>query len=217
MFKVAALTAVVINIFDFLLASPATLKEYPELLSKGGSGVRAACFVGGLVIAAMPSTTLRWRLTLTAQLSLVKLIPAAILAYRMRDDGLIFAVYYADRMTFLLGFCGMLTITNYERPEQAVGRVGSARRGLEERAVTRSRESSSPDTAPGSRSMRLPFPLGRPTTPAPSLSRRRSPARASTVPRARPQTVARQPPHRKVLARRPVLTHGPAVVIGKSE
>ena len=113
-FKVAALTAVVINIFDFLLASPAALKEYPELLSKGGSGVRAACFVGGLVIAAMPSTTLRWRLTLTAQLSLVKLIPAAILAYRMRDDGLIFAVfYYADRMTFLLGFCGMLTITNY--------------------------------------------------------------------------------------------------------
>ena len=113
-FKVAALTAVVINIFDFLLASPAALKEYPELLSKGGSGVRAACFVGGLVIAAMPSTTLRWRLTLTAQLSLVKLIPAAILAYRMRDDGLVFAVfYYADRMTFLLGFCGMLTITNY--------------------------------------------------------------------------------------------------------
>ena len=76
--------------------------------------MRAACFVGGMVIAAMPSTTLRWRLTLTAQLSLVKLIPAAILAYRMRDDGLIFAVfYYADRMTFLLGFCGMLTITNY--------------------------------------------------------------------------------------------------------
>ena len=112
-FKVAALTAVVINIFDFLLASPAALKEYPELLSKGGSGVRAACFVGGLVIAAMPSTTLRWRLTLTAQLSLVKLIPAAILAYRMRDDGLIFAWYYADRMTFLIGFCFMHTITNY--------------------------------------------------------------------------------------------------------
>ena len=113
-FKVAALTAVVINIFDFLLASPAALKEYPELLPKGGSGVRAACFVGGLVIAAMPSTTLRWRLTLTAQLSLVKLIPAAILAYRMRDDGLIFALfYYADRMTFLLGFFGMLSITNY--------------------------------------------------------------------------------------------------------
>ena len=112
-FKVAALTAVIINIFDFLLASPATLKEYPELLSKGGSGVRAACFVGGLVIAAMPSTTLRWRLTLTAQLSLVKLIPAAILAYRMRDDGLIFAWYYADRMTFLLGFCLMYTVTNY--------------------------------------------------------------------------------------------------------
>ena len=113
-FKVAALTAVVINIFDFLLASPAALKEYPELLSKGGSGVRAACFVGGMVIAAMPSTTLRWRLTLTAQLSLVKLIPAAILAYRMRDDGLIFAVgYYADRMTFLLGFGLMYTVTNY--------------------------------------------------------------------------------------------------------
>ena len=112
-FKVAALTAVVINIFDFLLASPAALKEYPESLSKGGSGVRAACFVGGLVIAAMPSTTLRWRLTLVAQLSLVKLIPAAILAYRMRDDGLIFAWYYADRMTFLVGFCGMHAITNY--------------------------------------------------------------------------------------------------------
>ena len=70
----------------------------------------------------------RW-LTLTAQLSLVKLIPAAILAYRMRDDGLIFVFYYADRMTFLLGFCGMLTITNYTSVEQAVGRVGSARRG----------------------------------------------------------------------------------------
>ena len=96
-----------------MLASPAALKEYPESLSKGGSGVRAACFVGGLVIAAMPSTTLRWRLTLVAQLSLVKLIPAAILAYRMRDDGLLFAWYYADRMTFLLGFCGMLSITNY--------------------------------------------------------------------------------------------------------
>ena len=34
-FKVAALTAVIINIFDFLLASPAALKEYPEPLSKG--------------------------------------------------------------------------------------------------------------------------------------------------------------------------------------
>ena len=31
----------------------------------------------------------------------------------MRDDGLIFAWYYADRMTFLVGFCGMHTITNY--------------------------------------------------------------------------------------------------------
>ena len=115
-FKVAALAAAVINIFDSLLASPSALKEYPELMSKGGSGVRAACFVGGLVIAATPSTTLRWRLTLLAQLSLVKLIPAAILAYRMRDtsDALGFALfYYADRMTFLVGFCCMHTITNY--------------------------------------------------------------------------------------------------------
>ena len=130
-FKVLSLAASVITTVEF--ASTSELSQYSELLSDGSSSLRAACLAGGIVIAAMPMTTLRWKLTLLAQWSVMKAMPSGVFAYRMSattDDAFALAFsFYVDRTMPCLWASharSPLRDPAHRRSEHAAGGSGAA-------------------------------------------------------------------------------------------